>query len=57
MERVGLIYNNKVRLYTVISIIMWTTLAILLLLGIFVISPARNYYFCKYWYRDSQTYC
>ncbi|CAG8837624.1 23978_t:CDS:2, partial [Gigaspora margarita] len=38
MERVGLTYNNKVRFYTVIPIIMWTSLAILL--GIFVISPA-----------------
>ncbi|KAF0513867.1 hypothetical protein F8M41_017724 [Gigaspora margarita] len=38
MERIGLIYNNKVHFYTVIPIIVWTSLAVLL--AIFVISPA-----------------
>ncbi|RHZ56484.1 hypothetical protein Glove_401g11 [Diversispora epigaea] len=38
MERVGIIYNNKVRVYTAIPLIVWTSLAILL--GAFVISPA-----------------
>ncbi|RHZ61259.1 hypothetical protein Glove_349g61 [Diversispora epigaea] len=38
MERVGIIYDNKVRVYTSIPLIMWTSLAILL--GAFVISPA-----------------
>ncbi|CAG8650077.1 4939_t:CDS:2 [Funneliformis caledonium] len=37
MERLGIFYDNKVRAYTAIPIIVWTSLAILL--GIFVISP------------------
>ena len=37
MERLGIIYENKVRVYTAIPLIVCTPLAIFL--GIFVISP------------------
>ena len=37
MERLGILYNNKVRFYTAIPNIVCTSLAIFL--GIFVISP------------------